>query len=175
MRKVFIYSCLGSALLTIAPAAEGAGPPPSAIVSDAPACKLLQAHELETYIGMPAIVRESSGTDASAGLCSWAGSTKGATVDVMLFPAASAEVPEDAERTHFDRMIETQKQKYQLGEFVAVPELADDAWVLDLTDNPTQYFVVYLFKGKDSATVATKEIGLEATVAIARKVAERMP
>jgi hypothetical protein len=173
MRKISICCWLAGTLLSSAYAADGAKPPLSTVAVEAPACALLQTHEIESYVGVPATVKESNGTDASAGLCSWAGST-GATVDVMFFPGSSHGVPEGAERAYFDQMIEAQKQKFQPGEFVAVPELADDAWALDLSDNPTQYFAVYLFKGTDNVTIATNGIGLEATVNIARQVAARM-
>lgn len=89
-------------------------------------------------------------------------------------PGSSHGIPKGAERTYFDQMVEAEKRKYQVGEFVPVPELADDAWALDLADNPTQYYVVYLFKGEDNVTVVSNGIGLEATVAIARQVAAQM-
>ncbi|MCO5063979.1 MAG: hypothetical protein M9924_06130 [Rhizobiaceae bacterium] len=175
MRKVLV--CFGAmAGILVGVSLAGSGEPPGrTALAEAPACKLVESHELENYIGVPMFVKASSGTDTSTAFCSWGGGTEGVTVEVMLFPAESHGIAEGDERARFDLMIEAQKHKFQPGEFVPVPELADDAWALDLSDNPAQYIVVYLFKGGDNATITTREIGLEATVEIARQVAERMP
>jgi len=142
-------------------------------VGDSPACKLITQHEIEAYAATPLSIRESRGAENEASLCAWGGN-EDVAISVMLFPGSSHGVPVGAERTYFDQMIEGEKVKYQAGEFVPVPELADDAWAVDLTDNPTQHFAVYLFKGEDNVTVVSNGIGLEATVAIAREIAGQM-
>ena len=141
---------------------------------ESPACKLVTQHQIETYTGTPAALKESRGSEDEASVCSWVGSNEDAAVSVMLFPGSSHGIPKGAERSYFDQMIEGEKRKYEAGEFVAVPELADDAWALDLADNPTQYFAVYLIKGEDNVTIVSNGIGLEATVAIAREAASQM-
>lgn len=175
MRKVFVCFWLAGTVLNGVQASQAAEPLPAGVAIETPACKLLRAHEIEIYLGGSAVVEESSGKEASASRCSWTGGSEDATVTVMLFAGAGNVVPEGTERAHFEQMIEAEKRKVEPGELVAVPELADDAWVFDLSDNPTQYFAVYVLKGKDYVTVSSNGIGLEATVAIARTVAARMP
>jgi len=173
MRKRLLHTAF-LALLSVSSQAADRDSTAKKAALESPACKLVQQHEIEAYIGTPAAIRESRGSENEASICSWAGGNENAAVSVMLFPGSSHGVPKGSERAYFDQMIEGEKVKYQAGEFVAVPELADDAWAVDLADNPTQYFAVYLFKGESNATVVSNGIGLEATVAIAREIAAEM-
>lgn len=52
--------------------------------------------------------------------------------------------------------------------------MGDIAWGLKLVQNKTDYFAVYLFKGKDNVTITANGIGYDATVEIARLAASRM-
>ena len=84
--------------------------------------------------------------ETSANLCSWQGGKADAYAQVMYFA----------------------------GESQGVPGVGDIAWGLKLLQNETDYFAVYLFKGKDNVTITTNGIGYDATVAIARLAASRM-
>lgn len=170
MRNGFFICWLSFAVVSVTEAAETVLPPASSV----PACKLLETYELESYLEAPVAVSASSGAENEVGLCTWAGRGSDASVSVLFFPGVTHGLPQGMERTQFDKMMEGEKSKHEPGEFVAVPELADDAWVIDLADNPTQHFSVYLIKGTDNATITTNGVGLEATVEIARYVASRM-
>ncbi|WP_163574798.1 hypothetical protein, partial [Klebsiella pneumoniae] len=71
-------------------------------------------------------------------------------------------------------MIAGQKAQAKPGEIVEVPDVGDSAWGLKLDQNETDYYAVYLFKGKDDVTITTNGIGYDATVEIARLAASRM-
>ena len=82
MRKAFIYGSLAGTLLTGTSGANGAGPMPADLIPQVPACTLVQEHEVEPYVGVPAVVKEYSGSEGSDGRCLWSGSRQGATVTV---------------------------------------------------------------------------------------------
>ena len=92
----------------------------------------------------------------------------------MYFAGERQGVPAGQERAYFDQMIEDQKVQTKPGEIVVVPGVGDSAWGLKLTQNETNYYAVYLFKGKDNVTIASNGIGYDATVEIARLAATRM-
>lgn len=158
---------LGSA--TPALAADGAAQPPADVDPNVIACQKVTAVEMEQFIGAPAKIRETS-----AGLCSWQGGKADAYAQVMYFAGERQGVPAGQERAYFDQMIEDQKVQTKPGEIVVVPGVGDSAWGLKLTQNETNYYAVYLFKGKDNVTIASNGIGYDATVEIARLAATRM-
>lgn len=172
MRILVLSLCLCGALSAKVHAAESVVPPVE-IGSRGIACGLLQPREIESHAGIAVILKEPADNGNDADRCSWIGASEEASVTLTISASEEAQ-PEGAARERFDGMIEAEKSKHQPGEFVAVPELADDAWALDLSDNPKQYFEVYLLKGETEAFIATSGIGLEATVAIAREAAGRM-
>ena len=45
---------------------------------------------------------------------------------------------------------------------------------MKLVQNETDYYAVYLFKGKDNITITTNGVGYDGTVAIARLAVSRM-
>jgi len=159
------------ALATVAPAlgADGAAQPPAGVDPDVIACQKVTAAEMERFIGAPAVIRETS-----ANLCSWQGGKADAYAQVMYFAGESQGVPAGKERAYFDQMIEDQKAQARQGEMVEVPDVGDSAWGLRLGQNETDYYAVYLFKGKDNITIATNGIGYDATEGIARLAASRM-
>lgn len=159
------------ALATVAPAlaADGAAQPPAGVDPDVIACQKVTAAEMERFIGAPATIRETS-----ANLCSWQGGQPDAYAQVMYFSGESHGVPAGQERAYFDQMIEGQKAQAKPGEIVEVPDVGDTAWGLKLGQNETDYYAVYLFKGKDNVTITTNGIGYDATIEIARLAASRM-
>lgn len=160
-----------SALAMAAPgwAADGAAQKPASVDLDVIACQKVTAAEMERLIGAPATIRETS-----ANLCSWQGGKADAYAQVMYFAGENQGVPAGQERAYFDQMIEGQKTQAKPGEIVEVPGVGDIAWRLKLVQNETDYFAVYLFKGKDNVTITTNGIGYDATVEIARLAASRM-
>jgi hypothetical protein len=160
---------LALAMAAPAWAADGAAQPPAKVEPDVIACQKVTAAEMEKFIGAPATIRETS-----ANLCSWKGGKEGAYAQVMYFAGESQGVPAGQERAYFDQMIEGQKAQAKPGEMVEVPDVGDTAWGLKLGQNDTDYYAVYLFKGKDNVTITTNGIGYDATVAIARLAASRM-
>ncbi len=160
-----------SALAMAAPAwaADGAAQKPAGVDPDVIACQKVTAAEMERFIGASATIRETS-----ANLCSWQGGKADAYAQVMYFAGESQGVPAGQERAYFDQMIEGQKAQAKPGEIVEVPGVGDIAWGLKLVQNETDYFAVYLFKGKDNVTITTNGIGYDATVEIARLAASRM-
>lgn len=150
-------------------AADGAAQKPAGVDPDAVACQKVTAAEMEQFIGAPATIRETS-----ANLCSWQGGKADAYAQVIYFPGESHGVPAGQERAYFDQMIEGQKAQNKPEELVEVPGVGDSAWGLKLGQNETDYYAVYLFKGKDNVTITTNGIGYDATVEIARLAASRM-
>ena len=159
------------ALATVAPAlaADGAAQPPAGVDPNVIACQKVTGAEMERFIGAPATIRETS-----ANLCSWQGGKADAYAQVMYFAGESQGVSAGSERAYFDQMIEGQKAQAKPGEIVEVPDVGDSAWGLKLGQNETDYYAVYLFKGKDNITITTNGIGYDATVEIARLAASRM-
>ncbi|MBX3597776.1 MAG: hypothetical protein KF874_09430 [Rhizobiaceae bacterium] len=147
-------------------------PPSPAANLEPAACKLVIAREIEAYAGEPVFVEDNQSQPDYADTCSWKGLNHDISIKVMLFKPSDG--GRDKERAIFDQMIEKEKELHEPGEFVAVPELAEDAWALDLSENPTQFYAVYVFSGERNAAITTTNIGLEGTVAIARHVASRM-
>ena len=159
------------ALATVAPAlaADGAAQPPAGVDPGVIACQKVTTAEMERFTGAPATIRETS-----ANLCSWQGGKPDAYAQVMYFSGESHGVPAGQERAYFDQMIEGQKAQAKPGEIVEVPDVGDTAWGLKLGQNETDYYAVYLFKGKDNVTITTNGIGYDATIEIARLAASRM-
>lgn len=160
-----------SALAMAAPgwAADGAAQKPAGVDPDVIACQKVTAAEMERFIGAPPTIRETS-----TNLCSWQGGKADAYAQVMYFAGESQGVPAGQERAYFDQRIEGQKAQAKPGEIVEVPGEGDITWGLKLVQNETDYFAVYLFKGKDNVTITTNGIGYDATVEIARLAAPRM-
>ena len=159
------------ALMMAAPAeaADGAAQPAADVDPDVIACQKVTAAEMEQVIGAPATIRETS-----AHLCSWQGGKEGVYAQVMYFSGESQGVPAGQERAYFDQMIEGQKAQAKPGEMVEVPGVGDSAWGLKISQNETDYYAVYLFKGKDNVTITTNGIAYDATVEIPRLAASRM-
>ena len=169
MRTTAGMTILALAMAAPVWAADGAAQKPAGVDPDVIACQKVTAAEMEQFIGAPATIRETS-----ANLCSWKGGQAGAYAQVMYFAGENQGVPAGQERAYFDQMIEGQKAKAKPGEIVEVPDVGDSAWGLKLAQNETDYYAVYLFKGKDNITITTNGIGYDATVEIARLAASRM-
>lgn len=173
MRINFIYCCLLFLGLNVAHAANEAAYSALAQRADVPACMLTDTHEIESVVGTPAFVTKAVGGAGEEGFCLWTGSQPDASVKVSYFPRSETDGEDAAPRESFMRLVEEVKRRHEPGEFIAVPELADDAWAVDPSNNPEQYFEVYLLKGGDQFIVATRRIGLEATVTLARHISSR--
>ncbi|MGV2104282.1 hypothetical protein [Rhizobium sp. 21-4511-3d] len=169
MIRIFVSGLIALTISSAAVAAEGASSARPAVDPDSPPCSMVKAGELQKFVGAPATIRETS-----ARLCSWAGATEGAYVQVMLFPGESLGVPAGQERAYFDQTMGGEQDQYGSETFAEVPDVGEKAWGLKLADNPQKYYKVYAFKGKDSLTIATNGIGYDATVEIARIAVSRM-
>jgi hypothetical protein len=169
MRSTIGMTILALALAAPAWAADGAAQKRAGVDPNVIACQKVTAAEMGQFIGAPATIRETS-----ASLCSWQGSKADAYAQVMYFAGENQGVPAGQERAYFDQMIEGQKAQAKPGEIVEVPDVGDSAWGLKLAQNETDYFAVYLFKGKDNITITTNGVGYDATVEMARLAASRM-
>ena len=169
-----MQSTIGATALALGMAApacagDGAAQPRAAINPDVIACQKVTAAEVATFIGAPALIKETN-----ANLCSWKGSKTSAYASVMFFPGEMHGLPAGMERAYFDQTMEGEKAKYKPGEFVAVLGIGESAWGLKLVQNETDYYAVYVFKGKDNITITTNGVGYDGTVEIARLAASRM-
>ncbi|MCP4560151.1 MAG: hypothetical protein GY873_05115 [Bosea sp.] len=169
VRTTIGATILALGMVTAAWAGDGAAQPRAAVNPNVIACQKVTAAEMATFVGAPALIKETS-----ANLCSWKGGKANAYASVMFFAGESHGVPAGAERAYFDQMIEGEKAKGKPGELVAVPGIGDSAWGLKLGQNETAYYAVYAFKGKDNITITTNGVGYDGTVAIARLAASRM-
>jgi len=169
VRTIIGATILALRLAAPAWAGDGAAQPRAAINPDVLACQKVTAAEVATFVGAPALIKETS-----ANLCSWKGSRANAYAKVMFISGKSHGVPAGMERAYFDQTMEGEKAKYKPGEFVAVPGIGDSAWGLKLVQNETDYYAVYVFKGKDNITITTNGVGYDGTVEIARLAASRM-
>lgn len=140
-------------------AADGAAQKPASVDPDVTACQKVTAAEMEQFIGAPATIRETG-----ANLCSWQGGKPNAYAQVMYFAGESHGLPVGQERSD-DRGAEGAGRAG--GDRPGARGSGDIAWGPKLAQNETDYFAVYLFKGKDNVTITTNGIGYDATVEIA--------
>lgn len=169
MRRYAGLALLGLSIATTAIAADGSKTPEASVNPNEPACLKVPAADIEQFVGAPARIRETNN-----GLCSWKGSISGAYVKVMYFKGESLGIPAGAERAYFDQGIEVMKAENKPGELVEIPALGDSAWGLMITENPTNFYSVYTFKGKDSITIMSNGVGYDTTVKIAQLAASHM-
>jgi hypothetical protein len=168
---VAVFALLASPVL----GADGAAQPRKTPLNpDVPSCRLVTAQEIEKSIGSPAVIKETSGDEKTAGICSWKGGKPDAYASVTLFPGNGRDVPAGQERPAFDASIELMKRQHKPGELEPISGIGESAWALNLTDNPTRYFAVYLFKNGTNATITTNGADLQATIDLSRAAASRM-
>ena len=169
MRTTIGLTMLALATASPALASDGAVQPSLPVNPNVISCMKVPAEEMERFVGAPAQIRETS-----ANLCSWAGGNPDAYVKVMYFLGEKQGVPPGKERAYFDQIIEGEKAQLKPGELVEIQDVGESAWGVKIAENETDYYAVYLFKGKDNVTIATNGIGYDATVEIARLAASRM-